>query len=45
MLVTASIPLIAIAAIGALVVVAKFPRETLVASGAVSTESIRIEGT
>jgi MFS transporter, AAHS family, 3-hydroxyphenylpropionic acid transporter len=40
MLVTASIPLIAIAAIGALVVVAKFPRETLVASGAVSTESI-----
>ena len=45
MLVTASIPLIAIAAIGALVVVAKFPRETLVASGAVSAESIRIEGT
>ncbi|MBN3766016.1 3-(3-hydroxy-phenyl)propionate transporter MhpT [Burkholderia sp. Ac-20365] len=40
MLVAASIPLVAIAAIGALVVVAKFPRETLVASPAVSTESI-----
>ncbi|BFG73431.1 3-(3-hydroxy-phenyl)propionate transporter MhpT [Paraburkholderia terrae] len=40
MLVAASIPLIAIAAIGALVVVAKFPREMLVASPAVSTESI-----
>ncbi len=40
MLVTASIPLIAIAAIGALVVVARFPRETLVVPPAVSTESI-----
>jgi len=40
MLVTASIPLIALAAISALVVVAKFPRETLVASPAVRTESI-----
>jgi AAHS family 3-hydroxyphenylpropionic acid transporter len=40
MLVSASIPLIAIAAIGALAVVAKFPRETLVAPHAVSTESI-----
>jgi AAHS family 3-hydroxyphenylpropionic acid transporter len=40
MLVTASIPLIAIAAIGALAVVGKFSREKLVAPHAVSTESI-----